>query len=287
MTQLTTLGPEHVTGPPDGFTPSANGRESVVVSDGVRVTFPSRNGAVEAVHDASFAVHFGELCCVVGPSGCGKSTLLHVIAGLLKPAEGQMLVEGRRVNGPNVAVAYMTQRDTLLPWASALDNVALPIRAVGKRDRSLAQELLELVGLAGFERHYPHELSGGMRKRVQLARALAQEPRILLMDEPFSALDAQTKLVIEAEFLRIWEQRQVTVVFVTHDLAEAINMADRIVLLSHRPSVVKEDHTIALPRPRKANGVHTDPDYQVFYRRLWTSLEEEIVAANNLGPRAE
>jgi NitT/TauT family transport system ATP-binding protein len=242
----------------------------------VKVSFRGRKRIVEAVRDVSLNIAPGELCCIVGPSGCGKSTFLHVVAGLIRPNAGSVTLEGTAVTGPTPAIAYMTQRDTLLPWATAADNVLLPIRAVHRKDRSLAHELLQLVGLTGFENHYPGELSGGMRKRVQLARSLAQKPKLLLMDEPFAALDALTKIVIEREFLRIWEHDRISVMFVTHDLAEAISMADRVVLMSRRPGVIKEDHRIDLPRPRKADGVLTDPQYQAIYSTLWRSLEQEL-----------
>jgi NitT/TauT family transport system ATP-binding protein len=255
-----------------------SGVGDVLLCEEITVLFPTRDGgSLCAVDNVSISVGEGELCCLVGPSGCGKSTLLHVIAGLVQPQAGRVLLDGNALDSPRPAVAYLTQRDTLLPWATALDNVILPTRAVGKPDTARARELLALAGLTGFEHHYPHQLSGGMRKRVQFARALAQRPRLLLMDEPFAALDAQTKIIIEREFLSIWERDRISVVFVTHDLAEAIAMADRVLLMSQRPGRIKEEHGIELSRPRLADGVFTEPEYQAIYRSIWASLEEELV----------
>ena len=243
------------------------------------MVFDKRGRRFTAVQDASLDILAGELTAIVGPSGCGKSTLLHVMAGLLRASSGSVVIGERVVAGPDSSVAYMTQTDTLLPWASVMDNVLLPSRAVGRADRALAAELVERVGLTRFENHYPHELSGGMRKRVQLARALAQRPRVLLMDEPFSALDAQTKILVQQGFLEIWEADRISVVLITHDLAEAISMADQVVLMSRSPGRIKEIHRIELSRPRKADGALTDPEYQVIYRALWSSLAEELVGA--------
>jgi NitT/TauT family transport system ATP-binding protein len=243
----------------------------------VVVEFPSSSGdPFIAVGGVSLTVQPGELICLVGPSGCGKSTLLHVIAGLLRATSGSVLVGGNLVSAPSPDIAYMTQRDTLLPWATSLDNVLLPIRAVRRRDVSFAQELLEVVGLKGFESHRPHQLSGGMRKRVQLARALAQRPNLLLMDEPFGALDAQTKILIQRQFLRIWERDRIGVVFVTHDLAEAIGVADNVYLMSKQPGCITSVHRIDLPRPRKADGVLTEPAYQALYREISEGLEQSL-----------
>lgn len=244
----------------------------------IQVVFPAPDGSrMVAVENVSLSVAAGQLCCLVGPSGCGKSTLLHVIAGLTRPVTGSTMLDGRLTQNPNPQVAYMTQRDTLLPWATALDNAMLPIRAMRRKDRELARDLLDRVGLRGFEGHLPHQLSGGMRKRVQLARALAQNPRLLLMDEPFGALDSQTKILIQRQFLHIWERDRISVVLVTHDLAEAIAMADKIYLMSRRPGRLKATYDVDLPRPRHADGVFTEPTYQEVYRRIWKHLEEELV----------
>ena len=184
-------------------------------------------GATRALDRVSLTVNDGEFVSIVGPSGCGKSTMLNVIAGLLAPAEGSTHVAAIDGNGAGSRIGYMFQKDTLLPWATALENVCLPMDVKGARDWHKARALMQLVDLTGFEAHYPRQLSGGMRKRVQLARLLAQDPEVLLMDEPFGALDAQTRLIIQEEFLKIWERQRKTVLFVTHDLQEAIALSDR------------------------------------------------------------
>src|SRR5438552_12125537 len=175
--------------------------------------------------------------------------MLKVIAGLLPPAEGGTRVAGIEGSAPGSRIGYMFQKDTLLPWATALENVCLPMDVKGSRDWHKARALMQLVDLTGFEAHYPNQLSGGMRKRVQLARLLAQDPDVLLMDEPFGALDAQTRLIIQEEFLKIWERSRKTVLFVTHDLQEAIVLSDRVVLISARPWLFKAVYRVELPRP--------------------------------------
>ena len=202
--------------------------------------------------------------------------MLHAVAGIRSLTSGTISMEGREITGPDPAIAYMTQRDTLLPWATALENVQLPIRAVKRRDLGTANELLEVVGLSDFADHYPHELSGGMRKRIQFARALAQRPKLLLMDEPFGALDVQTKQLVSAEFLRVWEAERIAVVFVTHDLAEAVNIASKVMIMSRRPGRIKAEFDVTLPRPRIPNGVLTNPEYQAIYAGMVGSLEEEL-----------
>jgi NitT/TauT family transport system ATP-binding protein len=215
----------------------------------------------------------------VGPSGCGKSTLMNMIAGILPIEEGSILHEGRAVSGINRAVGYMTQQDAVLPWRTVADNVDLPLRLHGmragaRRDRVAA--MLAAVGLNGFERAFPGELSGGMRKRVALAQLLAYEPGTLLMDEPFGALDAQLKLLMQEQLLRIWTERRQTVVFVTHDLAEAITLAQRVVVFSGRPGRIKQIETIALPPTRDVFRVRFLPEFEAAYTTLWDALSPEI-----------
>ena len=207
-------------------------------------------GATRALDRVSLTVADGEFVSIVGPSGCGKSTMLNVIAGLLAPAEGSTHVSGIDGNGAGSRIGYMFQKDTLLPWATALENVCLPMDVKGARDWHKARALIQLMDLTGFEGHYPNQLSGGMRKRVQLARLLAQDPEVLLMDEPFGALDAQTRLIIQEEFLKIWERQRKTVLFVTHDAEEALYLADRIVVLAERPGRIKAQFAVQIPRPR-------------------------------------
>ena len=256
----------------------AQDRTRIEVRD-LAVIFPPRNEGDEpfvAVEGTHFSVAEGEFCSIVGPSGCGKSTALNVIAGLIPPARGEVFVDGARVTGVNRKIGYMFQKDTLLPWASALGNVMLPLEVNGTKDRKRARDLLRLVGLAGFEHHYPRELSGGMRKRVQLARVLAQDPEILLMDEPFGALDAQTKLIIQEEFLRIWEHNRKTVVFITHDLQEAITLSDRILIMTARPGRIRNSYSVPLARPRDIATVINDPRFNVLFNEMWSVLRQEV-----------
>jgi len=244
--------------------------------------FPARDNrgqSLQALMNVSLSVADGEFLAIVGPSGCGKSTLLNLIAGLLPPSEGTVHVEGAISSGVNPKFGYMFQKDTLLPWATAIENVVLPMEVKGRPDLKAAAALMALVGLTGFEAHYPRELSGGMRKRVQLARLLAQDPEILLMDEPFGALDAQTRLVIQEEFLKIWERQRKTVIFVTHDLQEAIALADRVALMSCRPGKIKAAYPVDLPRPRAVEDALVHPRFTALFREIWRSLKEEVAAA--------
>jgi NitT/TauT family transport system ATP-binding protein len=236
-------------------------------------------GATRALERVSLAVNDGEFVSIVGPSGCGKSTMLNVIAGLLAPAEGSTHVAGIDGQGAGSRIGYMFQKDTLLPWATALENVCLPMDVKGSRDWHKARALIQLVDLTGFEAHYPNQLSGGMRKRVQLARLLAQDPDVLLMDEPFGALDAQTRLIIQEEFLKIWERQRKTVLFVTHDLQEAIALSDRVVLISARPGRIKATYQVDLPRPRQIESVLAHPRFMALFQEIWASLKQEVLAA--------
>jgi NitT/TauT family transport system ATP-binding protein len=228
----------------------------------VSQTFVGRAGDVTALRHVDLAVDEGEFVAVIGRSGCGKSTLLRLIAGLLTPTAGHIHVDGAPVTGPRRDVALMFQQPALLPWRTVLDNVMLPAEIFGwpRRERSgQAAELLEKVGLAGFEKRLPHELSGGMQQRVALCRALIQHPRLLLMDEPFSALDALTREELAVELQRIHMQLRTTVVFVTHAISEAVLLADRVVVLSSRPGQVRKVVDVDIPRPRSLGmGAHVD-----------------------------
>lgn len=250
--------------------------------EGVGIAFPSRtstDGARWAVRNVTFAVPRHQFCSIIGPSGCGKSTILSVVAGLLAPAAGRVLVSGQAHPGIGRRSGYMFQKDTLVPWRTALENVSMPMEIVGANDPSRAASLLEKVGLKGFEGHYPRELSGGMRKRVQLARLLAQEPDILLMDEPFGALDAQTKMVIHGEFMRLWEKGRQTVLFVTHDIAEAITLSDRILLMSPGPGQIQAEYEVPLERPRNVDTVMESPAFRELFRDIWAALQGHAAAA--------
>nr|WP_296075089.1 ABC transporter ATP-binding protein [uncultured Actinoplanes sp.] len=220
---------------------------------GVSRTFTGRSGTVEALRDVSLDVADGEFVAVVGRSGCGKSTLLRLIAGLLPATSGAVEIEGEAVVKPRRDVSMMFQRPALLPWRTVLDNVLLPVQIFGWRRaeyRERAQQLLELTGLTGFEKRLPHELSGGMQQRVALCRALIGKPRVMLMDEPFSALDPLIREELSVELQRIHMEQEATTVFVTHSIDEAVLLADRVVVLSPRPGRVREIIEVRIPRPR-------------------------------------
>ena len=245
--------------------------------DGVSLQFPGNDGQkVDVLSNVNLSIAEGEFCTIVGPSGCGKSTLLSVIAGLLKPTMGACYLDGKATTLGDPSVGYMFQSDTLLPWATALDNVRLPLDAVGRKDDGRCLDLLRRVGVGDFASAYPWQLSGGMRKRVQLARLIAQEPKVLLMDEPFGALDAQTKLLMQEELLHLWEATGLTVLFVTHDLSESICLSDRVLLFSARPGRIKEEYQVPLRRPRDIETIVQDAQYNDLFVRIWRSLKEEI-----------
>jgi NitT/TauT family transport system ATP-binding protein len=232
-----------------------------------------------AMHDFSLTVERGEFVCVVGPTGCGKSTTLNLVTGLIKPSAGQVEVMGSPVNGIDRRVGFVFQSDALFPWRSVLDNVTTgPIyRGMPKAQaKEKAREWIARVGLGKFENLYPHQLSGGMRKRVALAQTFINEPEILLLDEPFSALDVQTRTVMQDELLGLWAGTHASVVFVTHDLEEAVAMADKVVVLTASPATVKKVHKIDLPRPRVMSEIRYEPQFIEIARRIWEDLREEV-----------
>lgn len=243
-----------------------------------------RYGSFTAIEDISFDVPPGQFVAVVGPTGCGKSSLLNLVAGLQAPARG-MVKTGSRVmsGGINRECAYMFQMDALLPWKTALDNVSLGpiVRGTPKaKALELARDWLARVGLAGFEHRYPHQLSGGQRKRVAMAQVLINRLPILLMDEPFSALDVQTRSLMEQELLGLWQELGSTVLFVTHDLEEAIALSDRVLLLGAGPaSRLKGDFPVDLPRPRNVVEARFTPGFSEIYERVWSTLREEVMAS--------
>jgi NitT/TauT family transport system ATP-binding protein len=214
--------------------------------------------AFEAVHDVSLRIAPGEFVCILGPSGCGKSTLLGALAGHLQSTQGRIRVDGQPVRGPHPDRGLVFQQHTLFPWQSVLDNVAFGLKMQGRpraERYERARELLKLVGLAGFEKHYPSQLSGGMQQRVEIARVLINHPRVMLMDEPFGALDAQTRLMMQQLLLEVWERIRTTIVFITHDIDEALFLADRILIMSPRPGRMIEELVLDFPRPREAELV--------------------------------
>jgi NitT/TauT family transport system ATP-binding protein len=246
-----------------------------------RFSTPSR-GAYTALRDVNLIVQPGEFCAMVGPTGSGKSTTLALISGLEAPSAGQVRVLGEPVDGIAQGLGYVFQTDAIFPWKNVVDNVAAGprFRGMNKRDAAnLAREWIVRVGLAGFESHFPHQLSGGMRKRVALAQTLINNPRIILMDEPFSALDVQTRTLMENELLALWSASGASVVFVTHDLEEAIALADRVVVLTAGPATVKGAYTVDLPRPRNVAEIRFDPRFNEIYQVIWNDLREEVLVS--------
>src|SRR5215470_6200310 len=235
---------------------------------------PRKPGLV-ALHNVSFSVRKNEFVCLLGPSGCGKTTLIRIIAGLIRADRGDILVEGKQVNAPGRDRCMVFQQFGLLPWRTVLANVefGLEIEGVAREERqAVARQYLELVGLNGFESYYPHQISGGMQQRVGIARALSKKPDILLMDEPFGAVDAQTREQLQEELLKIWAQTDTTVVFVTHSIDEAVYLSDRVVVMQARPGRIKEEVAIDLPRPRWEGDVKADPRFAQLRHHLRESL---------------
>ena len=251
---------------------------------GLTKRFMTPSGEVfTALRDVSFTVEPGQFCAVVGPTGCGKSTTLSMVSGLDRPSEGSVRVGGREVDGITDGVRFMFQADALLPWKTVLGNVLMgPVfRGIGKKDAlAQARDWLRRVGLAGFEDRYPHQLSGGMRKRVAMAAALINEPKILLMDEPFGALDVQTKAIMSTELLGLWEQIRPSVIFITHDLDEAVALADRVVVMTSSPGSIKAIYDIDLPRPRgSVQEIRYDAHFVELQHQIWETLREEVERA--------
>ena len=244
-----------------------------------RFALPREHREFTAVQDVTFDVGAGEFISVVGPSGCGKSTLLSLIAGLAPISGGRITIDGTPVSGVNPRLGFVFQRDALFPWKTVADNVGLPLLFRGvdpATARPRVAEWIARIGLTGFERYHPHQLSGGMRKRVALAMTMVYEPEIVLMDEPFGALDVQTRNLMENDLLEIWAQRRRTVVFVTHDLEEAIALSDRIVVMTASPGQVKSVYTTGLPRPRSVTEIRFHPDFGRLYETIWKDLKDEV-----------
>lgn len=245
----------------------------------VAKVYRSRNGVVNALEDISFDLAEGEFLCIVGPSGCGKSTLLKILAGLLQPTSGELRFGSAAAerNG-QAANALVFQEHGLLPWLRVEDNVAFGLEQQGvprKERRARAAEALNQFGMSGFAHHYPHELSMGMRQRAAIARALLADPLLLLMDEPFSSLDSQTRLVMQEELLRIWTATRKMVVFITHDIEEAVLLADRVLVMSGRPGVIQGEFRVPLGRPRNLSDRHR-AEVQEIKWHIWKAIEEEV-----------
>lgn len=244
--------------------------------DGVAKSFVASGRVAEVISKLDLGVARGEFVSLIGPSGSGKSTVLNLLAGLERPTRGDVRYGGRSVDGISRSVAYLTQHDSLLPWRSIEDNIALPLelRGVDRATRARAvRDMMGKVGLAGYERHYPRQLSGGMQKRAMLARTLIYEPETILMDEPFGPLDAQLKLVLQAELLRLWSGSGKTILFVTHDIVEAITLSDRVIVLTKQPTLVKHVEEIRIPRPRDVRDVRFAPGFEAHYKVLWDAIE--------------
>ncbi|WP_423792292.1 ABC transporter ATP-binding protein [Methanocaldococcus indicus] len=240
--------------------------------------FEYNRNKVKALENINLDVYENEFLTVMGPSGCGKTTLLRIIAGLDKPTEGKILLDGREVKGPGADRGVVFQQYTLMPWRTVLKNVTfgLEIKGIPKNERiEIAKKFIKMVGLEGFEDAYPWQLSGGMQQRVAIARTLANNPEIVLMDEPFAALDAQTRVILQNELLKIWEKDKKTVFFVTHSIDEAIYLSDRVVVLTARPGRIKDIVKIDLPRPRDRTSV----EFLEYKRKIYDILKEEVIKA--------
>jgi NitT/TauT family transport system ATP-binding protein len=248
----------------------------LVVEDIVK-RFETQDGVLTAVDHVSFSVEPGEFLAVIGPSGCGKSTLFNVIGGLLDGYDGRVVVDGEVVTGPHRSIGMIFQEESTFPWRTVIDNVAFPLEIAGmpKAERyDRARHFVDLVGLHGFERRYPAELSGGMRQRVSMARTLASEPKILLMDEPFAALDEQTRLLLGDKVLQIQQDLKQTTLLITHNLTEAVQLSDRILVMTYRPGKLKRMVEIKLPRPRSSEIVGSDA-FGHYVAQIWNDLREE------------
>lgn len=253
--------------------------EPKVAIDQLRVVYPARGRSepVVALDNASLTINDGELVCLVGPSGCGKTTLLRVVAGLEQATSGSVTIQQRDPAQPSKAMVF--QGAGLFPWMTVLDNVAygLKMRGIPKSERlDVARHWISAIGLDRFQASYPAQLSGGMQQRVGLARAFAYDPEVLLMDEPFGALDAQTRLVLQEVLLRQWEQHTRTVLFVTHSIEEALTIGDRIVVMSARPGRVLREFAVPFARPRDAVALRADPQFSALFAEIWGMLREEV-----------
>jgi NitT/TauT family transport system ATP-binding protein len=257
--------------------PSASQADAILVVDNLVKRFETSEGVITAVDRMSLTVAPGEFVSVIGPSGCGKSTLFNAIGGLLEADEGTVTVDGEIVNGPHPSIGMIFQDESTFPWRTVIDNVAFPleIAKVPKSERlDRARRFVKLVGLDGFEKHYPSELSGGMRQRVSMARTLAAQPEIMLMDEPFASLDEQTRLLLGDKVLQIQQELKQTTLLITHNITEAVQLSDRILVMTYRPGTLKRIVEIKLPRPRSSAIVSSDA-FGHYVARIWSDLREE------------
>jgi NitT/TauT family transport system ATP-binding protein len=255
--------------------PSAE--DGILVVKDVTKHFRTPDGVVTAVDNVSLSVKQGEFLAVIGPSGCGKSTLFNVVGGLLGDYEGEVSVAGERITGPHASVGMVFQEESTFPWRTVIENVSFPLEIEGMpkaKRHDKARHFIKMVGLDGFENRYPNELSGGMRQRVSLARTLASEPKILLMDEPFAALDEQTRLLLGDKVLQIQQELKQTTLLITHNITEAVQLSDRILVMTYRPGKIKRVVNIDLPRPRTSEVVGSDA-FGHYVAQIWSDLREE------------
>jgi NitT/TauT family transport system ATP-binding protein len=263
--------------------PPSGAMAPVIELRGVTKRFLTPSGGIyTALRDLDMSVEPGEFCAVVGPTGCGKSTTLGLISGLEQASEGEVEVFGKPVSGIAEGIGYVFQADAVFPWKTVLENVAAGPRYKGTSNRDArerARDWISRVGLSGFEDRYPYQLSGGMRKRVALAQSLINGPRILLMDEPFSALDVQTRALMENELLALWAASSASVVFVTHDLEEAISLSDRVFVITAGPGTVKSTYKVDLPRPRNVAEIRFQPRFAEIYEEIWKDLKDEVLVS--------
>ncbi|HSR75173.1 MAG TPA: ABC transporter ATP-binding protein [Xanthobacteraceae bacterium] len=262
---------------PTAILGTAEAGDSILVVDDIVKRFATPEGPLVAVDHVSLQVRPGEFIAVIGPSGCGKSTLFNIVGGLVDDYQGTVSVAGTRMRGPHPAVGMVFQDESTFPWRSVVDNVAFPLEIAGMRKHERlerARHFISLVGLDGFENRYPAELSGGMRQRVAIARTLASEPKILLMDEPFAALDEQTRLLLGDKVLQIQQELQQTTLIITHNITEAVQLADRVLVMTYRPGRVKRIVDIVLPRPRSSAIVSSDA-FGHYVAQIWSDLREE------------
>ena len=274
---------------PSAINPSSS---SVIQVENVSKTFQtSDEDKIAALENISLEIHPGEFVTVVGPSGCGKSTLIKLIAGLVGLSAGRIICQGEEVRGLNTKVGYVPQESKLFPWLTVEENVAFGLDSKGysKEERTeRVRHYIQLAGLAGFEKRYPSQLSGGMAKRASIVRALAYDPTVILMDEPFGPLDAQTRMILQDELLKIWEQKRQTIIFVTHDLVEAVALADRVIVMTHRPGRIRDVITVPMTRPRNIFEIHRQDGFDEAHARLWNIFRHELnVRDNGANPTTE
>ena len=265
---------------PDAGAARGDGSGEKIIIEQLGKVFQARNGRVEALRDVNLVIPNGQFCCIVGPSGCGKTTLLRILAGLEEHTEGRLELAHHDQSKPLNSMVF--QEQSVFPWMTVDDNVAygLKMRGVtGKACREVVDYYVDKVGLSAFRRAYPHQLSGGMKQRVSVARAFANDPEILLMDEPFAALDEQNKTLLQEELLKIWEESKKTVVFITHSIDEALILGDRVVVMTAHPGTIKADISVGFPRPRRVYELKAEPAFGELAYNVWSHLRDEVMRA--------